>query len=116
MTHRILTISLAALLLGGMASQAAAEDHTVIETGAVKTSDLNLANEQGAKTLLRRVTAKASDLCTQTDTPLARGAEQSRRECVAKAVATSVAGINSPVVTAEFTRVYGAAPRVVASR
>jgi UrcA family protein len=116
MTRLILSIGVAALLLGGVVSQASAEDHTVIETGSVKTSDLNLAAEQGARALLRRVAARASDLCTQTDTPLARGAEKSRRACVAKAVATSVAGISSPVITAEFTRLYGAAPTVVATR
>jgi UrcA family protein len=116
MTRLILTVGCAALILGGIASQASAEDHTVVETGAVKTRDLNLADEQGARVLLRRVAARASDLCTQTDTPLARGAEKSRRACVAKAVATSVAGIGSPVITAEFTRMYGAAPTVVAMR
>jgi UrcA family protein len=116
MTRLILTSSLAALLLGGVASQALAEDRTVIETGVVKTSDLNLATGQGARALLRRVAAKAGDLCTQTDTPLARGAERSRRDCVTKAVATSVAAIDAPLVTAEFTRVYGAAPTVVAMR
>jgi len=116
MTRLILTASVAALFLGGAASQASADDRTVIETGAVKTSDLNLATEQGARALLRRVDATAKDLCTQTPTPLARGAEKSRRLCVTKAVATSVAGINSPRVTAEFTRVYGAAPTVVATR
>jgi UrcA family protein len=116
MTRLILTTGLAALLLGGVVSQASAEDHTVTATAVVKTSDLNLAADQGARTLLRRVAATANDLCTQTDTPLARGAEKSRRACVAKAVTTSVAGIDSPVITAEFTRVYGAAPTVVATR
>jgi UrcA family protein len=116
MTRLILTTGLAALILGGVVSRASAEDHTVIATAVVKTSDLNLAAEQGARTLLRRVAARANDLCTQTDTPLARGAEKSRRACVAKAVATSVAGIDSPAITAEFTRVYGAEPTVVAMR
>ncbi len=116
MTRLMLTACLAALISGGVVSQASAEDHTVIETGAVKTSDLNLASEQGARSLVRRVAARANDLCAQTDTPLARGAEKSRRACVAKAVATSVARINSPMVTAEYTGVYGAATAVVASR
>ena len=116
MTRLMLTACLTALISGGAVSGASAEDRIVIETGAVKTSDLNFATEQGAHALLRRVAARAYDLCTQTDTPLARGAERSRRTCVAKAVATSVAGINSPLVTTEFTRVYGAAPAVVASR
>ena len=65
---------------------------------------------------MRRVAARANDLCTQTDSPLARGAEKSRQACVAKAVAVSVARINSPLVTADYTRVYGAAPTVVAVR
>jgi UrcA family protein len=116
MTRLILYTGLAALFLGGVVSQASAEDRTVIATAVVKTSDLNLAADEGARVLLRRVAAKANDLCTQTDTPLARGAEKSRRACVAKAVATSAAGINSLAVTAEFTRVYGAAPTVVATR
>jgi UrcA family protein len=116
MTRLMLTACLAALISGGVVSQASAEDHTIIETGAVKTGDLNLATEQGARTLVRRVAARANDLCTQTDTPLARGAEKSRRACVAKAVATSIEGLNSSVVWAEFTRAYGAAPTVVAAR
>ena len=116
MTRFMLTAGFAALILGGVVSQATADDHTVIETGAVKTSDLNLATAQGARTLVRRVAARASDLCTQTDTPLARGAEKSRRACAAKAVAVSVTRLNAPLVTAEYTRVYGAAPTVVAAR
>ncbi|HLZ85488.1 MAG TPA: UrcA family protein [Caulobacteraceae bacterium] len=116
MPRLMLTAGLATLLLGGVVSQAFAEDHTVIEMAAVKTSDLNLGAEQGARTLLRRVAARANDLCTQTDTPLARGAEKSRRACVAKAVAVSVARINAPRVTAEYTRAYGAPPTVVAAR
>ena len=116
MTRLMLTAGFAALILGGVASRASADDHTVIETGAVKTIDLNLATQQGARTLVRRVAARASDLCTQTDTPLARGAEKSRRACVAKAVAVSVARINAPRVTAEYTRAYGAPPTVVAAR
>ena len=116
MTRLMLTIGIAALMSGGVVSQAFAKDHTVIESGAVKTNDLNLATEQGARTLMRRVAAKANDLCTPTDSPLARGAEKSRRACVAKAIATSVARINSPMISAEYTNVYGAAPAVVASR
>jgi UrcA family protein len=116
MTRLMLTVGIAALMSGGVISRASAEDHTVIETGAVKTSDLNVATEQGARTLVRRVAARASDLCTQTDTPLARGAEKSRRACVAKAVAVSVARINAPWVTAEYTRAYGASSTVVAAR
>lgn len=116
MTRLILTTSLAALILGGIVSQASAQVDTVVATGVVKTSDLNFATDEGARVLLRRVAAKANDLCALPDTPLARGAEKARRACVAKAVATSVAGIGSPTVTAEFTRVYGAAPTVVATR
>lgn len=116
MTRLMLTIGIAALMSGGVVSQVSAEDHTVIETGAVKTSDLNLATEQGARILVRRLTATANDLCTQTDTPLARGAEKSRRACATKAVATSVAGIDLPTVTAEYTRLYGATPTTVAAR
>ena len=116
MTRLILTAGLSLLLLGGGVSQASAEEHTVIATGVVKTSDLNVATQKGARVLLRRVAARAHDLCTQPDTPLARGAEKSRHACVVKAVATSVAGIDSPAIKAEFTRVYGAAPTVVATR
>ena len=116
MTRLILTAGVAALILGGAVSQVSAQDRTVTATGVVQTSDLNFATEQGAHALLRRVAAKANDLCAEPDTPLARGAEKARRACVAKAVATSVAGIGSPAIMAEFTRVYGAAPTVVASR
>jgi len=116
MSRIIFTACIAALISGASASQAHAGDRTIIETGAVRISDLNLASEQGARTLIRRVAAKASDLCAQTDSPLVRGAEQARRACVEKAIATSVARISSPTVTAEYTRLYPEAATFVATR
>ena len=116
MTRLLLTACLATLISGGLASQVSAEDHIVIETGGVTTSDLNLATERGADTLVRRVTAKATDLCTQTATPLARGAERTRRQCVAEAVAHSLAQIDSPLIDAAYARRHGVAPAALASR
>jgi UrcA family protein len=112
----MLAACIAALISGAVVAQARAEDHVVIETGVVKTSDLNLATARGARVLLRRVTAKAADLCTQTASPLARGAHKSWRECFAKAVATSIAPIKAPLVTAEYARVFGKPASVVSSR
>ena len=111
-----LAACIAALLSGGMATQARAADRVVIETGVVRMSDLNLATEQGARVLVRRVTAKASDLCTPIPSPLARGAYESWRECVAKAVARSIASVHEPLVTAEYARTFGAPRSAVSSR
>ena len=105
-----------AALSGGVATQARAADRVVIETGVVKMSDLNLATEQGARILVRRVTAKASDLCTPTPSPLARGAHKAWRECVDKAVARSIASVREPLVTAEYARTFGAPRSAVSSR
>ena len=112
----VLAACIAALMSGAVVAQARAEDRVVIETGVVKTSDLNLATARGARVLLRRVTAKAADLCTPTDSPLARGAYKSWRECLTKAVARSIAPIKAPLVTAEYARVFGKPPSVVSSR
>jgi UrcA family protein len=112
----VLAACIAALTSAAVVAQARAEDHVVIETGVVKTSDLNLATARGARVLLRRVTAKAADLCTQTASPLARGAHKSWRECLAKAVATSIAPIQAPLVTAEYARVFGKPASVLSSR
>ncbi|HLZ83969.1 MAG TPA: UrcA family protein [Caulobacteraceae bacterium] len=116
MTRTMLTAGLVALILGGVVSRATADDRIVTETGVVMAWDLDLATQQGARTLVRRVAAKAGDLCAQPVTPRSRGAEQSWRACVAQAVAASVAGLNAPLVTAEYTRAFGAPPTVVAAR
>ena len=112
----MLAACIAALMSAAAVAQARAEDHVVIETGVVKTSDLNLATTQGARVLLRRVTAKAADLCTQTASPLARGAYKSWRVCLTKAVARSIAPIKAPLVTAAYARAFGKPPAVVSSR
>jgi UrcA family protein len=112
----VLAACIAALMSGAVVAHARAEDHLVIETGVVKTSDLDLATAHGARVLLRRVAAKAADLCTQTPSPLARFADKSRRECVAKAVARSIAPIKAPLVMAEYARVYGEPRPAVSSR
>jgi len=116
MSRLMLAACIASLFSGGVVSQAFAGDRIVIETGAIRISDLNLDTEQGARTLIRRIAAKAGDLCAQTDSPLVRGAEQARRACVAKAIATSVAKVNSPAVTAEYARLSTETPTLVAVR
>jgi UrcA family protein len=112
----VLAACIAALMSGAVVAQARADDRVVIETGVVRTSDLNLSTAQGARVLVRRVTAKASDLCTQTPSPLVRGAHKAWRECLTKAVARSIALIDAPLVTAEYARVFGKPPSVVSSR
>jgi UrcA family protein len=116
MNRLMFAACLATLISGGLTSQAFAEDHIVVETGAVATRDLNLTTERGADVLVRRVTAKATDLCTQTDTPLARAQERTRRQCVAEAVARSLAQIDSPLIEAAYARQRGVAPATLASR
>jgi UrcA family protein len=116
MSRLIFTACIAAVISGGMVSQAFAGNRIVIETGVIRISDLNLATEQGARTLVRRVAAKAGDLCAQADSPLVRDVEKARRTCVAKAVAKSVAGLDAPMVTAEYTRLYPEAATLVAAR
>ena len=111
-----LAACIAALMSGAVIAQARAEDRVVIETGVVKAGDLDLATARGARILLRRVTAEADDLCTPTASPLARGAHKAWRECVAKAVARTIAPLRAPLVTAEYARVFGRPPSVVTLR
>ena len=112
----MLAACIAGLMSTGLVAQARAQDRIVIETGVVRMGDLDLATAHGARVLVRRVTAKASDLCTQTPSPLVHGADKLWRACVAKAVARSIARVNAPLVTAEYARAFGAAPSVVSSR
>jgi len=111
-----LAACIAALMSGAVVAQARAEDRVVIETGVVRTSDLDLATARGARILLRRVTAKADDLCTPTPSPLARGAHKAWRDCIAKAVARTIAPLKAPLVTAEYARAFGAPRSAVSSR
>jgi UrcA family protein len=104
-----------AVLMCAVVAQARAGDRIVIETGAVKTRDLDLATAHGAKVLLRRVTAMADDLCTSTSPP-EHAAQTVWRECVAKAVARTIAPIKAPLVTAEYGRVFGEPRPAVSSR
>jgi UrcA family protein len=116
MTKFRLTACVAVLISAGLVSQAAAEEVGVVRTATVRTSDLNLASEQGAATLLRRISAQAFDLCAVTDTPLNPRAGHEQQACTARAVARSLAGVHSPAVAAAYAHRYRAAPTEVAAR
>lgn len=116
--HRSRGVRLAACIAAltcAAAAQAHAGDHVVIETGVVKTRDLDLATAHGARVLLRRVTAMADDLCTSTSPP-EHAAQTVWRACVAKAVARTIAPIKAPLVTAEYGRAFGEPQPAVSSR
>jgi UrcA family protein len=107
---------LAVLISSGVASQASAADQIVVETGVIGVADLNVATEKGAEALVRRVTAKATDLCTPVESPLARPDPGGFRQCVAQAVARPLIHVDAPLVTAVYAHRFGAAPSEVASR
>ncbi|HET9161063.1 MAG TPA: UrcA family protein [Caulobacteraceae bacterium] len=66
----------------------------------VKTSDLNLSTEQGAKTALERVRRAALGACTDFTVGSRIGHQDN--ECVAKVSAELVRRINAPMVQAAF--------------
>jgi UrcA family protein len=111
-----LAAGIVALSFCAAVEQARAEDHIVIEKGFVKMRDLDLTTAHGAKVLLRRVEARASDLCAPTPSPLERGADKAWRDCVAKAVGRSIASLKAPLVMAEYARVFGPPQSIVSSR
>ena len=104
---RLLLFACAAALFAGPSASAAATDRPVTETARIKASDLNLASQRDARTLLRRATARIEDLCAQTDSPLNRDRDRSERACAATAMAKFVTQLNAPIVTAEYAREQG---------
>ena len=115
MSRLILTASLAALVAASAGFSAVAAGQLTQEA-SVKTSDLNLATDQGARILLRRVNIAANDLCALSGTPYFGTSFNDEVKCHEQAVARAVRRLNAPVVTAEYARRHGVVPPRTASR
>jgi UrcA family protein len=116
MTRLMLTAGLAALISGATASQASAADHTVIETGAVKTNDLNLNTVQGVDGLFHRVDLMASRLCAESTSAVFPRAERDMWECHRATMARALGQVHAPLVTAAYARRFGQSATRLTSR
>jgi UrcA family protein len=116
MPRFLLAAGLAALITGPAVTSATAADRHIDLATQVKTSDLNLATEQGARLLLRRVNVAADDLCALSGSPYFGTTFADEVNCHDKAVADAVRRLNAPMVTAEYRRRLGAPPSRIAAR
>ena len=95
--------ALAACLIGAAGSALAASPADAAPTVRVAYSDLNLASDQGNRTLYARISAAAHQVCF-ADRPdmrdLARYAEA--RSCAAQAVARAVQAVHSQGLAAIY--------------
>jgi UrcA family protein len=84
-----------ALLLGWSAATLGAPSLVgTVATKTVKFADLDISTADGARTLYDRIVTAARSVCRDSDL----GTE---RTCRARAVADAVAGVGSPLLTAE---------------
>jgi UrcA family protein len=98
-----------------MATSAAAKDPVVVVQTRVPYGDLDLASNDGARTMLRRLNVALERLCAQPVTPLLPRAAAEAWRCRRDLTARSVAQLNAPAVTAEYARSSAAAPTVLAA-
>jgi UrcA family protein len=100
MSHSTLKTLLAAAILATSSAPAVfAADHETVST-AVRYGDLNLASQDGAKTMLQRIQSAARRVCDQPSFP--GDAYGWRGDCIAKAISGAVIHLGSPAVTAEY--------------
>ncbi len=116
MSSSILSAYTAGLMVISLAGPAFAEPPVTVATGQVKINDLDLNSPQGAHQLLQRVSATAATLCAQTDTPVLPKAAYEIWRCRARTIATTITGLNSPLVAAEYALRFGAPPTLIVSR
>jgi UrcA family protein len=115
-TRFIVAASLAALVAASGGSSAVAAGRLITQAAPVKTSDLNLATEQGARVFLRRIDTAANELCALSGAPYFRTSFSDEVKCREQAVARAVSRLDAPVVTAEYARRRGVVPPRTASR
>lgn len=112
--------SLAATLLVAMicASAAHAErGHKVVVSQTIKYSDAELATDRGAADVLKRIERSARSLCRPSShSPLDRSPTSWAVKCQSDAVARAVDTLGSPIVTAEYRRLYPQAVTLTAQR
>jgi UrcA family protein len=102
MTMTTLSIVLAAATLaagvGSAGESAAADQHTVSTT--VRYGDLNLANPEGARAMLKRIKHAARQVCEPAPESALDYADW--RNCMAMATDGAVSRLNAPMVTAAY--------------
>lgn len=79
----------------------------------VKYGDLNLSTDEGAAKLYRRITRAARSVCGLDDIQPEERTYSNWKPCYEQAIATAVARVNSPLLTAVHTRKTGQ-PRLAA--
>jgi UrcA family protein len=105
MSNSILMTLLAAATLAtgaGSAPTAFAADQNTVST-IVKFSDLNLASQEGAKTLLHRINHAARVVCEPEPNFSSTGEVNDWRNCIANATSEAVSRLDSPMVTAQYS-------------
>src|SRR5688572_3677803 len=98
---------LSAFGVGLNASPAVAGDQIVTKSQVVSFTDLNLATDEGAQTLYKRIKLAASQVCDGADE---RFGYSEYRKCMTKAVDDAVAKVNRP--TLQLVHESRKAPRV----
>jgi UrcA family protein len=89
------------------ASPAVAGDQIVTRSQVVRFADLNLATDEGAQTLYKRIKLAASQVCDGADS---RFGYSEYRKCMTRAVDDAVAKVNRP--TLQLVHESRKAPRV----
>jgi UrcA family protein len=102
MTKSILSIALAATALAtstGFASMSVAAETRTVST-IVRYGDLDLANPEGARAVLKRINHAAKRVCDPE--PESALEYDDWRQCVAKARDGAVSRLNAPMVTTAY--------------
>ena len=82
---------------------------------AVHYADLDLTSQRDAKRMLRRITRAANDVCGDRQLHVNRFGVRAFRDCRAETIAAAVRSLGAPAVTAEYARVHGVEPTILAS-
>ena len=111
-----MTRSINALIIGlalvGVAQGAAAREESPRQK-EVSFADLNLNNDAGAATLLKRLTLASRSVCGgETDGPLNVNRGSSAFACRKATLQKAVADVNHPMVTAMYQNTRGRAFRM----
>jgi UrcA family protein len=86
-------------LAGALGVAQAATPTSEVPTIVVHYSDLNLATEDGVRTLYRRLSTAAQEVCPAGDTKML-AQNVSNKTCRAEAIARAVHDVNSPKLAA----------------
>lgn len=115
---KLVIVSLAALALGGVGSVKAQGAAEVVITGTkapagsetrsktVSYADLDLSKSAGLGTLLDRIRAAASDVCSPEPQSTSAKDAADFRSCVKRAVNSAVRKVDNPALTAMVFRAH----------